>query len=202
MNGRSVGIGRVAVGCERPTQRLRCGGREGDAGRPVLLVLALVLGCLREDFAPTEPVPVIGTRETPALVSQTVRVRTAEGVLRLTLMRVESGAQAANMIRNASPDNLPPPAGREYVIARFRVQVDSLFSSRPIVVAHGRFVAVSENGVIYPSVTLAGITPSLSAEMYAGSFEGWTWFQALISDRGTLAVFDGREVWQTWFALR
>lgn len=125
-----------------------------------------------------------------------------EGLLRLTLMRVVTGQQAANMIRAADSTNVPPAAGHEYILARFRVQVDSLFSSRPIVVAHGRFAAVSENGVVYPPVTLKGIAPNLSVEMFSGTFEGWTWFQVQVADRGTTAVFDRQESWQTWFALR
>ena len=66
--------------------------------------------------------------------------------------------------------NDPPPAGFEYILARFRVQIQSLVDQNvPIDMNHARFDGVRQDGAVYNQFPLgSGVDPDLRTSLFAG----------------------------------
>lgn len=116
---------------------------------------------------------------------------------------VTDGNTAWQMIKNANMFNAPPPEGKKYVLAKFRVKLIKFegktfdaFDVNP-----GRFEAVSKNGVVYDFSVVVPPEPHLSEIYEGGETEGWAAFLVNQND-------EPRIVWQRgladeiWFSLK
>lgn len=117
---------------------------------------------------------------------------------------VTDGNTAWQMLENANMFNDPPPAGKKYVLAKFRVKLIKFegktfdtFDVNPAM-----FEAVSKSGVVYDNfVPVVTPDPQLSEIYEGGQIEGWVAFLVNQND-------DPRIVWQRgnpdeiWFSLK
>jgi hypothetical protein len=151
------------------------------------------------------------SRANPAQVGEPVRVNAntddlwGRGVFTLTLLETVSGAAALELVMDANRFNDPPPAGHEYILARFRVRVESTVGQdEAIQMNHARFDAVRGDGATYSHfLFVAGLQPDLRTDLYSGSeYVGWTYFWVETGDAEPVALFDGSDPWRAWFALR
>ncbi len=121
-----------------------------------------------------------------------------------TLLETVSGNTAWEMVRAANMFNSAPDTGKEYILAKFKVKIISTEEDKPYSLNHAKFSVVSSSGVEYTGFySVAGLEPSLSADLYEGAeHEGWTYFLVDIDDPAPLAVMDRTRGSEVWFKLR
>lgn len=147
------------------------------------------------------------SRESPAPPDRPVVVRLndgigGDGVLRLTLLSTLRGEAADSAVLAWSYLNDTAPAGKEYVVARFRAEAVAIDEpDRPIELHGWRIEAVSRAGVVYPDPPVVyGIDPTFTADLYGGAHEG---FVVLLVESGDdpLLAFDRSSDHAAWFQL-
>ena len=102
------------------------------------------------------------SRTNPAGLHQTVRVDVDDWldgkvVLELEMLELISGGTAWNMIHAWNMFNDQPEAGKEYILAKFRVKIVEL-ENEPYDINHAQFDVYSATGVMYTDwVVVAGM---------------------------------------------
>ena len=160
------------------------------------------------EVTPT-PAPSKGkgeTRNTAVKIGETVSINIDDWLdgkqkFDLTLTQVIDGDQAWNMIKEENMFNEEPDTGMKYVLAKFKIKIDSL-EEEPFDINHAHFDAVSNAGAMYNEyVTLVTPAPNLRTELYSGSkYEGWTYFMVKENDTPKVVYRSGFDS-ERWFDL-
>ena len=124
--------------------------------------------------------------------------------LRLTLLEAVTGAEGVQMALAWSPQNVPPPTGFEYIMARFRVEVVTQADpSEAYQESEPNFESVSRFGVVHPASSVCCSNPSLGQAGFTGAvWEGWVALLSENNDLFPLAVYRRGESSEAWFALK
>jgi len=148
------------------------------------------------------------SRTNPAGLYQPVRVevdnwRDGKVVLELEMLELISGHTAWNMIYAWNMFNDEPEAGKEYILAKFRIKIVEL-EKQPYDTSNAQFDVYSATGVMYTDwVSVAGMNPNLRTSLYEGAEHiGYTAF-LVRTDDSPVAVYMAR--WDEnaiWFDLR
>lgn len=148
------------------------------------------------------------SRTNPAGLHQPIRVEVdtwidGKVVLELEMLELISGHTAWNMVKAWNMFNDQPEAGKEYILAKFRVEIVEL-EEEPWNINHAQFDVYSATGVMYTDwVSMAGKNLDLSTNLYEGAEHiGYTAFLVNTED-SPVAVYMAR--WDEdaiWFDLR
>ncbi len=149
------------------------------------------------------------SRSNPATLGQTISVNRKDLFYGLesydiTLLETKSGADAWNMVFAGNQFNLEPRSGQEYLLAKFKIKVNSLEKST-ISINQYMFDVVSGSGVKYEGFnSVSGLYPDWNTELYAGAdFIGWTYFLVNTNDSNPVAAINRNdEQSAVWFKLR
>ncbi len=182
----------------------------------VTLMLAACGGGGEDPTSPPDPpsdsggneTPVHG-RENPAIVGDTLTLSNIIGLrggnpatIRLTYLGHVAGAAALDTVMAANQFNDGPPAGFEYLLGRFWVEIVQLADpGTAFRMWDGHWEAVSGAGVIHeqPLFEACCLEDVLDGEGFRGaSWEGWVPFFVLPSDDGVLGTYQRL----AWFKLR
>jgi S-layer homology domain len=157
---------------------------------------------------PSFRVPV-NSKENPAKLGEPLVVETDNILYGRHKYEIEltdvitDGEQAWKMIHAANMFNEEPPAGKKYILAKFRFHLleftGKTFSSYNL--SPVQFEAVSKSGVVYDYPFVVEPEPELSANLYkGGEVEGWVAF--LVNKNDTPLIVWQRE-WddELWFSL-
>lgn len=167
------------------------------------VVFALILACSDggSDGGPSEPGPILGTRDNPANIGQAVVVETesifGNATMTLTVTEVISGQEALDIILAANQFNDVPEPGWEYKMVKVRVMV--LESDEVgFDMNHAVWEAVSQDGVVYNNfVAVSGVEPDLRTTIFeGGTHQGFTYFIVREEDHPFALFFDC-----CWFRL-
>lgn len=118
-----------------------------------------------------------------------------------TLTQVVRGEQAWQMIKSANMFNEAPDAGKEYLLAKFKINVrDSSDQNKPMNINPTSIYAISGNGVTYDQKFVVEPEPQLSSALYSGgSTEGWVSFQVNQGDSNPYILYGnyytGEGIW-------
>jgi len=155
---------------------------------------------------PAPPSSVGKTRATAAKINQTVSINHKDFVdgqqkFDLTLTEVIKGQAAWQIIQEENQFNDAPSAGKQYVLAKFKVKVHHL-DNEPMSLDNYMFNAVSNKGVKYNDfISLVIPSPTLDTTYYTGSqFEGWTYFEVAENDQAKVVFLEGWDG-ESWFDL-
>lgn len=143
----------------------------------------------------------------PLNTAQTVTVSNYLNTYTATasVSEVIRGAEAWKLIKESNPFNPGAEDGKEYVVAKVKVTIDSVKGDKAIHLYNSSFTAFSAANVEYNSVWLnAGSVPSFSADVYeGGTLEGYVVFLVDQSDNAPKICFgteyDGSG--GIWFSL-
>ncbi|WP_209121142.1 hypothetical protein [Alkalihalobacillus sp. BA299] len=150
----------------------------------------------------------IGTRANPLTIGERITLNYYDWLhgqvhLEMEFQEVISGDEAWNMVREGNQFNEEPADDQEYILAKFYVKVLEV-EEEPFDLHQALFDAVSSAGNTYDDfISVSGVEPSLSNEMYAGAErEGYTYFLVDKNDDNPLAAFQRRTDAEVWFKLR
>ena len=157
----------------------------------------------------TEPEkPAENSRRNPAGLNETFVVRLDDWLVgkvtyEIEMLELIRGDQAWDIIRQANQFNDEPEAGKEYILAKFRIAILETEEDEPYTISHSIFDVVSGAGVEYTDfISVAGLDPNLRADLYEGAEHiGWTYFLVNINDH-PVAVMNRRRASEIWFDLR
>jgi hypothetical protein len=159
-----------------------------------------------KDVEPEKPVK--NSRKNPAGLNEAYVVSLddwLEGKVtyEIEMLELISGTKALEMVRKANPFNDEPEAGKEYILAKFRVAILDTQEDKPYSFNHAKFNVISGTGVEYTGfLSVSGLEPDLRADLYEGaSHIGWTYFLVDINDH-PVAVMDRGQSSEIWFDLR
>lgn len=144
----------------------------------------------------------LGSRHNPYPPGARAQVRLGNGaILELELEEIIRGDAAWEIVQASNAFNTPPGPGQQYVLAQFRIKVVAS-TEEPISINHHQFDAVSQDAVVYADfVSVAGLRPQLSVELYSGAeYVGLTYFLTEQGDN-PLFVFRRSDVGGTWFGV-
>lgn len=121
----------------------------------------------------------------------------------IEMLELIAGAKAWEMVSQGNLFNDEPPAGKEYILAKFRIDILDTQEDKPYSFSHAKFTAVSGAGVEYTGfLVVSGLEPDLSADLYEGAEHiGWTYFLVDVNDH-PLAVLNRSQSSEIWFDLR
>jgi hypothetical protein len=112
---------------------------------------------------------------------------------KITVVKVLRGAPAEALVKAASPSNLPPKAGLEYLAAMVRFELSARVAGAhdEYTLDASQFTSISPDGSEYPAPKLAvQPSPAIHAIVKSGdSVEGWVVLQAPHADRTPLMLF-------------
>jgi len=121
----------------------------------------------------------------------------------ITVLQIERGDKAWELLKATDPSNRPPAGGMEYVAARIRF----LFGVRGVSedLSYGirdeQFASFSDSGKQYERPSVKPPKPELSGRLYPGdSLEGWLVFLVSAGDRKPLMSF-GNNYYRVWLRL-
>lgn len=118
----------------------------------------------------------------------------------ITLIETIRGEDALSIILNASKYNTPPPDGKEYLLAKFRITVLSSKDDAVVDINTASFSILNENGILYDSITHISNLPESLHEMYAGATqEGYVCFTVNKTDSYPYIVFLLKHNGGLWF---
>jgi hypothetical protein len=113
----------------------------------------------------------------------------------ITVLEAVRGAEAMNRLKAASPSNVAPPEGYEYILARIKFEhkgravTDKLpfdLGNAPL-----QWVALSSDLMEYPRISVSVPQPALAGMVKPGqSVEGWVAFAVDRKDNKPVMVFD------------
>jgi hypothetical protein len=148
------------------------------------------------------------SRTNPAELNEVVRADVDDWidgkiVLELVVLELISGQQAWNMIQEWNMFNDPPGAGKEYILAKFRVKIIEA-ENEPYDINSAQFDVYSATGVEYTEFfSVAGRDPQLDANLFEGAEHvGYVAF-LVRTDDSPVAVY--KLYWDEgamWFDLR
>ncbi|NBG88878.1 cell wall-binding repeat-containing protein [Isachenkonia alkalipeptolytica] len=126
-----------------------------------------------------------------------------ENRIEMQMLDLVSGPEAWEIVQRANMYNEAPPSGKEYVLVKFGVYVESTEDGGPLEINFTNFDVVSSDGVLYNDwLSVAGLDPRLDTEIYPGGYhEGWVPFIVRENDHPVLAM-DRGEGSEVWFDLR
>lgn len=159
---------------------------------------------------PPPPAPAIrGTsRSNPAKIGDVFTVTDSDyrtGAIRyeIEMKEIVSGDAAWQAVRLGNQFNDSPPAGKEYILAKFRVKVLSTEKDDYFHFNMAQFDTVSSAGVTYGGfLSVSGLDPSFGVDLYRGAEHlGWAYFLVDKTDH-PLAVFERSTNGGLWFDLR
>lgn len=176
-----------------------------------LVLIAVIAGCGGDSPTGPEGGAPGSSRTNPAGVGQPVTVQvtgfiSGDATLRLTFLRSVAGAAALDTLLAANQFNDHPPAGYEWVLGRFHVEVLAL--GNPAVAFEmwdGDWESFSSSGQLHPDAFFGSccLAAPLEGEGFAGaSWEGWVPLFAVLSDPAPVAVYQRGQVGEAWFTLR
>ena len=149
------------------------------------------------------------SRKNPAGLNEAFTVSKDDWLVGKVTYEVEmveliSGDEAWAIIHKANQFNDEPGAGKEYILAKFRIKIISTEEDEPYDINHAMFAVVSGGGVEYTDfISVAGLDPNLSADLYEGAeHTGWTYFLVDIDDEAPVAALDRKLSSEIWFNLR
>lgn len=154
--------------------------------------------------------PEVNTRQSPAIIGETwVLGRGSDAynypaTIEVTLLNLVSGDAAWNAVHAADTYNPAPASDEQYIVAKFRVQVDETSTSRPFQIDNMMFDVVSKDGNVYDRNKIGNVwgINSIEGSVYAGGVkEGWIALLVKKTDDPTL-VFDRNMGSEVWFSLR
>lgn len=124
-------------------------------------------------------------------------------VFEIEMVELISGEEAWDIVRNANQFNDRPEDGKEYILAKFEIEIISTEEDEPYDMNHAKFSVISGGGVEYTDfISVSGLDPDLRADLYEGaSHTGWTYFMVDVDDT-PVAVMDRRRQSEVWFDLR
>ncbi len=148
------------------------------------------------------------SRTSPATINQTVTVVNADWYYGkqnydITLLELVSGDAALKMVKEANQFNDAPKDGKEYVLAKFKIKVNSL-EKDTIRINNSMFELFSATGTKYSDfVSVAGLKPAWQTELFQGAeFEGWAYFLVDKGDTPVAVINRSNESAAVWFKLR
>jgi hypothetical protein len=151
-----------------------------------------------------------GTRKNPANIGDVItidvdRLFYGKCSVEIELLEVVRGLKALRMIKAGNQYNSNPPAGKEYVMARFRVKnlKDLTGKDGAFDLTKGFFdYADSDGKIIDAQASVAGVTPSIDAKLFEGSQNiGWTFFLVTMEEKSPKVVFVYESDTYLWFSL-
>ncbi|MFC5713659.1 DUF4352 domain-containing protein [Thalassorhabdus alkalitolerans] len=144
-----------------------------------------------------------GTRVNPVPHGQTVEVEGSDWLFGdvhydIELIESVSGDEAESMVKEANQFNEPSEDGKEYILAKVRIQLHSA-EEEPFDVNAQQFDVISEGGSSYEDfVSVAELDPEFRSDLYeGGEVEGWAPFLVDSDDEKPLIKYN-----DVWFDLR
>lgn len=108
----------------------------------------------------------------------------------VAIVEVQSGDAAWTAIQAANQFNEPPPEGRQYVLARVRVQ-NIGERDRPVFLTDGDFNATGAQNILYGVPAIVEPYPTLDACLFPGGvYEGWAAMEAGADEADLMLRFD------------
>ena len=157
--------------------------------------------------SPTEQTSRKGTRTHPIKVGETATYDGSHSLFYrfkadLTVTAVVRGAEAANLVKEANQFNDTPPAGKEYLLVKFRIKVTESSDDKKVDINNALFQFVSAGGVEYNDfVSIAGLKPSLTGVYAGGEMEGYAYSMIDSGDHPLVIFLEGHDG-SLWFATQ
>lgn len=150
-----------------------------------------------------------GTRKNPANIGDVITVDVDRSCGRCTveveLLEVIAGSKALRIIKAANSFNFDPPAGKEYVMAKFRVKnIKDLTGKDEALELHGVIFEYADNDdkILDARSPVASVLPDIKAKLFEGSENiGWTFFLSNTEEKGGKVVFEYEKDMYVWFNL-
>ena len=122
--------------------------------------------------------------------------------MELELLELISGDEAWEIVHEGNQFNDSPGAGKEYILAKFRVKILEA-ETEPYDINHAQFDAYSATGVEYTGfLSVAGIEPDLRVNLYEGAEHiGYTYFMVKTDDSPVAVYMPRWDENATWFKL-
>lgn len=145
------------------------------------------------------------TNPAPIGIAQKIKVDNYDCTYNATIKVEETvrGEKALQMVKEANKFNSEPEIGKEYVVAKIYVSIDSVSEDKAIRVSDYDFKCYSKNNVKYDELILVNPKPALSTDLYVGgNTTGYAVFQVEIGDMPKIvygAGYDGSG--GIWFKL-
>ncbi|HAN10098.1 MAG TPA: hypothetical protein DCP90_05715 [Clostridiales bacterium] len=150
---------------------------------------------------------LLNSRTNPAVIGETLAIpceNFMEGSYKveLTLTEVVRGENANSRVALANQFNSKATPGNSYILAKFKVKVLETTDDKAININNSSFELVRSDGTVYNDfVSVSGIKPSLSTELYKGAeFEGYVEFISSNLDNPTIR-FQKKYGEYAWFKL-
>lgn len=146
--------------------------------------------------------PEFGTRNNPVEHGDTVNVYQesfmGDAEYEMELLESVTGEEASQMVSDANQFNEEASEGKEYILAKFRVQLIAA-EEEPFNINSQQFDVISEGGSSYESfISVSGLEPEFRSDLYeGGENEGWVAFTVDTDDEKPLAKYG-----DVWFNLR
>ncbi len=154
---------------------------------------AAAAGARAQGMSPSDPAPV-GTTVQSEIQCGNNPVSLEPYDVKITVLQVERGNQAWEMLRAADSAARPAAPDSEYVLARIRFELQAKVAPGNKSFELGtpmQLVAMSADGREYAAVRVAVPPPPLRGPLRAGeSLEGWAAFQVARADKKPLLAFD------------
>ena len=118
------------------------------------------------------------------------------GPLRLRVLQVVVGPEAADLVAAASPTNEPTREGITYVLVNLRIRNAG---TRPVHLDGNDFALTGASGVVRRFVGAQPPDPGLDGTLDPGATrEGWVVLAAPVDERGLLLLFDSLTIPGNW----
>lgn len=146
----------------------------------------------------------VGTRQTPAKMNQPIVFDGTGSIfdqykVEVTLTEIDRGSTALQMALDANEFNDIPPAGKEYLFAKFKIRAISSKNDESVDINKYEFDLYSSSGVEYDDfVSVAGIK-DFSPMYSGGTTEGYACYYVDKSDTNPSIVFLKRDNGGIWF---
>jgi hypothetical protein len=125
-----------------------------------------------------------------------VNAETSAGPWKLTVLSVQTGADAANAVTQASQFNIAPPDGVGYVVIKLRAQNAS---ERSYDIDPDDFGVTGSTGILYRYSEQQPPDPPLHGTVKAGdALEGWVVAEVPSDEQNLLLVYDSLSITGRW----
>lgn len=157
--------------------------------------------------APTTPTGSF-SRLSPAPIgtAQSIQVENILEKYNASVVVLESvrGAAAWEMVKAANMFNSEPEAGKEYIVVKVRVSINSVSEDKAISLSEYSFDTYSSDNVEYDRAFVVDPSPTFSGNVFAGgTLEGYFTVQVNVSDPSPKLVFGAKYDGSggIWFSL-
>ncbi|MCE7794026.1 DUF4352 domain-containing protein [Salipaludibacillus sp. CUR1] len=144
-----------------------------------------------------------GTRHNPVEHKKAVTINEenwlfGEATYEMELIESVSGEEAEQMVADGNQFNDESGEGKEYILAKFRVQLEYA-EEEPFDVNPQQFDVISSGGSSYEEfISISGLEPEFRSDLYeGGEVEGWVPFLINEEDEKPLVKYG-----DVWFDLR